>query len=77
VRFADYLVASIGMLPGTLLYVYYGKVLGDVAALAAGRTVEKGAADYALLALGLLATLAVTTLVTRVARRALKEAAHV
>jgi uncharacterized membrane protein YdjX (TVP38/TMEM64 family) len=77
VRFADYLVASIGMLPGTLLYVYYGKVLGDVAAVAAGRTVEKGPADYALLALGLLATLAATTLVARAARRALNEAAHV
>jgi uncharacterized membrane protein YdjX (TVP38/TMEM64 family) len=36
VRFADYVVASIGMLPGTLLYVYYGKVAGDLARLAGG-----------------------------------------
>ena len=36
VRFADYLIASFGMLPGTLLYVYYGKLAGDVAALAGG-----------------------------------------
>src|SRR5262249_36543250 len=36
VRFADYLIASIGMLPGTLLFVYYGKLAGDVAALAGG-----------------------------------------
>ena len=43
VRFADYLLASIGMLPGTLLYVYYGKLAGDVAALAGGAAVEKGA----------------------------------
>ncbi|MBI3303575.1 MAG: TVP38/TMEM64 family protein, partial [Deltaproteobacteria bacterium] len=28
VRFIDYLAASAGMLPGTLLYVYYGKLAG-------------------------------------------------
>jgi uncharacterized membrane protein YdjX (TVP38/TMEM64 family) len=74
VRFSDYLVASAGMLPGTLLYVYYGKLLGEVAALAGGARVERGAAYYAVLGLGLLATVAVTTLVTRTARRALREA---
>ena len=74
VRFADYVVASVGMLPGTLLYVYYGKLAGDVAALAGGAAPEKGAGYYAVLILGLVATVVVTTLVTRTARRALKEA---
>jgi uncharacterized membrane protein YdjX (TVP38/TMEM64 family) len=74
VSFREYLLASIGMLPGTLLYVYYGKVAGEVAALAAGVPVERGPAEYALLGLGLVATLAVTALVTRTARRALREA---
>ena len=74
VRFADYVAASLGMLPGTLLYVYYGKLAGDVAALAGGATVEKDAGYYALLLLGLVATLVVTTIVTRIARRALREA---
>ncbi|HZF67349.1 MAG TPA: TVP38/TMEM64 family protein, partial [Gemmatirosa sp.] len=37
VRLRDFVVASIGMLPGTLLYVYTGKVAGDVAAAAGGR----------------------------------------
>jgi uncharacterized membrane protein YdjX (TVP38/TMEM64 family) len=74
VRFADYLVASIGMLPGTLLYVYYGKVVGDVARLAAGAPVRRDAAYYALAGVGLVATIVVTTLVTRIARRALREA---
>jgi uncharacterized membrane protein YdjX (TVP38/TMEM64 family) len=73
VRFVDYLVASVGMLPGTLLYVYYGKVAGDVARLAGGAAVPRGPAYYAVLALGLVATVAVTTLVTRAARRALLE----
>ena len=74
VRFLDYLVASCGMLPGTLLYVYSGKAVGDVAALAGGAARERGASDYALLAVGLLATAVVTTIVTRIARRALAEA---
>ena len=74
VRFLDYLVASVGMLPGTVLYVYYGRVLGEIAAIAGGARVERGAVEYAVLALGLVAALAVTTLVTRIARRALDEA---
>jgi uncharacterized membrane protein YdjX (TVP38/TMEM64 family) len=74
VRFADYLAASIGMLPGTLLYVYSGKTVGDVAALAGGATPDRGRSYFALLGVGLLATLVVTVLVTRIARRALEEA---
>jgi uncharacterized membrane protein YdjX (TVP38/TMEM64 family) len=74
VRFVDYFIASAGMLPGTLLYVYYGKLAGDVAALAGGAAVEKGPGYYAVLGLGLVATVVVTTIVTRTARRALREA---
>jgi len=73
VRFVDYLVASLGMLPGTLLYVYYGKVLGDVAKIAAGAPVPRDAGYWTILGLGLAATLAVTIVVTRTARRALAE----
>jgi uncharacterized membrane protein YdjX (TVP38/TMEM64 family) len=77
VRFVDYVTASVGMLPGTLLYVYYGKVIGDVAALAGGMAREKGPADYAILIVGLVATIVVTTIVTRIARRALQDATKV
>lgn len=74
VRFADYALASVGMLPGTLLYVYSGKLAGDVAALAGGAAGDTGGANTALLAVGLVATAIVTILVTRIARRALAEA---
>lgn len=73
VRFRDYLLASVGMLPGTLLYVYYGKVAGDVAALLGGAEIDRGTAYYLVLGLGLLATVGVTVVVTRIARRALAE----
>lgn len=74
VRFVDYVVACAGMLPGTLLYVYYGKLAGDVAALAGGVAPERGPEYYVVLGLGLVATIVATTLVTRTARRALAEA---
>lgn len=74
VRFADYAVAAFGMLPGTLLYVYSGKLAGDVAALAGGVQPERGAGGTLLLWVGLAATVAATALVTRIARRALAEA---
>jgi uncharacterized membrane protein YdjX (TVP38/TMEM64 family) len=74
VRFSDYVLASIGMLPGTVLYTYYGVLAGDVARLAGGAGVERGPAYYAVLGLGLVATVAVTTVVTRAARSALREA---
>jgi uncharacterized membrane protein YdjX (TVP38/TMEM64 family) len=74
VRFADYAIASVGMLPGTLLYVYSGKLAGDVAAVAGNPAVARGWGHYSVLALGLVATLAATMVVTRSARRALAEA---
>ena len=76
VRFRDYVLASFGMLPGTVLYVYYGKIIGDVTAIASGASIEKGSEYYTVLIIGLLATIVVTTLVTRTARKALKEATH-
>jgi uncharacterized membrane protein YdjX (TVP38/TMEM64 family) len=73
VRLADYLLGAIGMLPGTLLYVYTGKLAGDVAALAGGAAPERGIGYWAVLGVGFAATLAVTVVVTRIARRALDQ----
>jgi uncharacterized membrane protein YdjX (TVP38/TMEM64 family) len=72
VRFRDYALACLAMAPGTLLYVYYGRVAGDLASAAAG-TAQRGIEYWLFLGLGLIATLAVTLIVTRVARRALRE----
>jgi uncharacterized membrane protein YdjX (TVP38/TMEM64 family) len=71
VRLADYLLGMAGIIPGTLLYVYYGKVGGDLAALVGGARPSGGPVSIALLVLGLIATIAVTVLITRAARRAL------
>ncbi|MGQ0815043.1 MAG: TVP38/TMEM64 family protein [Gemmatimonadota bacterium] len=70
-RLRDYLIACLGMLPGTILWVYYGHLIGNVASLVAGAPAARGYAHWILLGVGLLATVAATTLVTRAARRAL------
>jgi len=74
IRFADATIASLGMLPGTLLYVYYGHVGRELAVAAAGAAPDRGNAHYAVLALGLVATIAVAMIVGRIARRALADA---
>jgi len=72
VRFRDYVPASaLGMIPGTFMYVYAGHAAGQVAAGTVGAGPE-GPGRYVLLGLGLAATVAVTIVVTRAARRALE-----
>ena len=73
VSLRDYFFASwIGMMPGTVMYVYIGSLAGDLATLGAGpRTTTP--AEWALRIVGLLATVAVTVYVTRVARGALQK----
>ena len=73
IRLRDYVLASAGMLPGTLLYVYYGSLAGELAQ-AAGGARTRSPAEWALLAVGLVATVVVTRIVTRIAGRALREA---
>ena len=74
VRLRDYILASwIGMLPGTVMYVYLGSAAKSLADLAAGR-IEGGAGQKILFGVGLIVTVVVTILVTRIARRALQEA---
>ena len=66
----DYVLASwIGMIPGTITYVYLGSLAGDLANLGGERS--RTSAEWALYGLGLLATLAATALVTKAARRSL------
>jgi uncharacterized membrane protein YdjX (TVP38/TMEM64 family) len=70
IRFWPYVLTSwLAMLPGTFLYVYLGHIAG--AAVGAGRS--RSVAEWAMLAVGLLATVVVTVYVTRLARRKLHE----
>jgi uncharacterized membrane protein YdjX (TVP38/TMEM64 family) len=60
----------LGMIPGTVMYVYIGSLAGDLASLgSAGRARTTG--EWGLYGIGLLATLVVTVFVTRLARKTL------
>ncbi len=73
VSLRDYFLASwIGMLPGTVMYVYIGSLAGDLATLGAGGG-PATTAQWALRVVGLLATVTVTVYVTRIARKALEK----
>jgi uncharacterized membrane protein YdjX (TVP38/TMEM64 family) len=73
VSLRDYVLGSwIGMLPGTVMYIYLGSAFKNLAELAAGR-VEGGIWGQTLFGVGLVATIVVTVFVTRIARRALAD----
>jgi uncharacterized membrane protein YdjX (TVP38/TMEM64 family) len=73
VRFGKYLLASwIGMLPGTVMYVYLGSAAGSIAGLLSEET-PRSAGQQVLFMLGLAATVAAVVVITRAARRALDE----
>jgi uncharacterized membrane protein YdjX (TVP38/TMEM64 family) len=73
IEFWKYALGSwIGMIPGTVMYVYFGAGLRSFTELAAGN-VEKGMASKVFFWSGLAATFAVTVFVTRIARNALKQ----
>jgi uncharacterized membrane protein YdjX (TVP38/TMEM64 family) len=71
VSLRDYSIGLIGILPGTVLFCALGSLAGDVARFNAVLTGRADPFTWAVRILGIAATLAVTLLVTRVARRAL------
>jgi uncharacterized membrane protein YdjX (TVP38/TMEM64 family) len=75
VRLRDYVAASfVGMLPGTILYVYLGSLVTSASELLSGSRPSAGGLGQVLYWGGLGATLFVTVLITRIARRALSRA---
>lgn len=76
VSLKDYVLGSIGMIPGTLLYVYIGSLVGSVAKLGmVGETLtpQAQALQWGTKIIGLIATIAVTIYITRIAKQALEE----
>jgi uncharacterized membrane protein YdjX (TVP38/TMEM64 family) len=70
VRTSSYVLANlIGMLPGTFLYVYIGVAARDALSGGANASVFQQVLKY----VGLLATIGIVVMVTRMARKALAE----
>jgi uncharacterized membrane protein YdjX (TVP38/TMEM64 family) len=75
VKFWPYVLASwIGMMPGTLLYVYIGTAgKAAVAATAGGEAITRGWQYWTFFGIGFAATIIVTIWATKIARNALRE----
>lgn len=73
VKLRDYVLASVGMIPGTVLYVYIGSLFGSLAELfAQGGGRSKTPLELVLYGIGLVVTVGVTLYVTHIARQALQ-----
>jgi uncharacterized membrane protein YdjX (TVP38/TMEM64 family) len=72
VSLKDYVLASVGMIPGTIMYVYIGSLAGSIATIG-GETDANPVAQWAIRIIGFVATVAVTLYVTKIARKALDE----
>jgi uncharacterized membrane protein YdjX (TVP38/TMEM64 family) len=74
VSFKDYLIGSFGMIPGAVMYVYLGALAGDLATLDRSHpTIETQTIQWIVRSMGLIATIATTIYITRLAQQALAQ----
>jgi uncharacterized membrane protein YdjX (TVP38/TMEM64 family) len=74
VSLREYVLASwIGMMPGTVMYVYTGSLASDLASLGAETGNEPTAARWIINGVAFLATVLVTVYVAKIAKKALAE----
>lgn len=77
VRFRDYVLASwVGMFPGTCMYVSIGAAAKSLSEITSGPS-HGGVTQKVLFGFGLLATVVVSVMLTRIAKKALAEATTV
>ena len=74
VSLKDYAIASVGMIPGTITFVYIGSLAGNLATLGTQTPTVNPALEWTIRIIGFMATVAVTFYVTKLARRALDTA---
>ncbi|OBQ38888.1 MAG: hypothetical protein AN485_06950 [Anabaena sp. MDT14b] len=73
VSFQDYLIGSVGMIPGTIMYVYFGSLVGDIALIGSKNQPGNIILHWVIQIMGLIATIAVTVYVTKIAKKALED----
>ena len=73
VSFQDYLIGSLGMIPGTIMYVYFGSLVGDIALIGSKNQPGNIILHWVIQIMGLIATIAVTVYVTKIAKKALED----
>jgi uncharacterized membrane protein YdjX (TVP38/TMEM64 family) len=73
VSLKDYALGAVGMIPGTVMYVYIGSLVGDLARIGSENQPTNPTVQWLIRIIGFIATVAVTVYVTRLARQALAE----
>ncbi|MBL1176027.1 TVP38/TMEM64 family protein [Pantanalinema sp. GBBB05] len=73
VSLRDYVLGSVGMIPGTVMYVYLGSLAGDVSAIGTQPSLDPQTQmlQWTLRIIGFMATVGVTLYVTHIAKKAL------
>jgi uncharacterized membrane protein YdjX (TVP38/TMEM64 family) len=73
VSLRDYVLGCIGMLPGTVLYVYIGSLASDLTNLDAGTASANPWLQWSIRGIGFAATAAITIYLAKLARQALAD----
>ena len=73
VTLKDYALASVGMFPGTVMYVYIGSLGGDIARIGSENQPTDATIRWVIRIVGFIATVAVTIYAARLARNAIAE----
>jgi len=73
VTFRDYVLGTLGILPGTIMFVYVGSLAKNLATLGSQDVAAPSGIQWTIRIIGFIATVAVTVYVTKIARKALNQ----
>ncbi|TAF06853.1 MAG: TVP38/TMEM64 family protein [Nostocales cyanobacterium] len=73
VSLKDYFLGCVGMIPGTIMYVYIGSLAGNLALIGTENQPTNPTLTWIIRIVGFIATVAVTIYVTKIAKKALDQ----
>ncbi|AFZ15123.1 SNARE associated Golgi protein-like protein [Crinalium epipsammum PCC 9333] len=73
VSIKDYVIGSLGMIPGTIMYVYLGSLAGNLALIGTDSQPTNLTLQWLIRIIGFIATVVVTIYVSRIAKKALEQ----
>ncbi|HEY9693192.1 MAG TPA: TVP38/TMEM64 family protein [Oculatellaceae cyanobacterium] len=73
VSLKDFVIGSLGMIPGTIMYVYIGSLAGNIALIGTDSQPTNPTVQWAIRIIGFIATVFVTIYVSRIAKKALQD----
>ena len=74
VSLPNYVLGTTGIIPGTIMYVYLGSLVGDLAMLGSGEAPSNPVIDWTIKILIFVTVVAISLYIAKIARAALKEA---